>query len=156
LQASSAATTDEIKAALVELRKDVTDSPKFGTEEQQAIQDALEKLQTQFDASPKFDPETVRNLGDAVAQLAKLVDSALDTNPARLALRRLLPNHHRQITVVNTGKTKDAKDSFRVYGKQGAITIEGTSPAVILTGLKRYLEQVAMSASAGRVIASIC
>ncbi|WP_328886516.1 alpha-N-acetylglucosaminidase [Streptomyces sp. NBC_00316] len=63
-----------------------------------------------------------------------------DTAPAEAALRRLLPRHHRQVALrAMTG----AGDRFRVTGTSGRIVVEGTSPAVLLTGVHRYLRDVA-------------
>ncbi|SOD83558.1 alpha-N-acetylglucosaminidase [Streptomyces sp. 1222.2] len=64
-----------------------------------------------------------------------------DRTAASLALRRLLPSHHRQVTL--RALAADGADRFRVTGRPGAITVEGTSPAVLLTGLNTYLARVA-------------
>ncbi|MEH0416266.1 alpha-N-acetylglucosaminidase [Streptomyces sp. B21-083] len=63
------------------------------------------------------------------------------TTPASLALRRLLPDHHRQITL--RALAGGTADRFRVTGRAGAITVEGTSPAVLLTGVNTYLARAA-------------
>ncbi|MDR3081519.1 MAG: alpha-N-acetylglucosaminidase N-terminal domain-containing protein, partial [Streptomyces sp.] len=77
----------------------------------------------------------------AAPQTAGQTAKQFDTAPASLALRRLLPDHHRQVTLraLATGSA----DRFRVTGRAGAITVEGTSPAVLLTGLNTYLARVA-------------
>ncbi|MET7451469.1 alpha-N-acetylglucosaminidase TIM-barrel domain-containing protein [Streptomyces sp. NPDC005574] len=64
-----------------------------------------------------------------------------DTAPASVALRRLLPAHHRQVAL--RALAAGSADRFRVTGRRGAITVEGTSPAVLLTGLHAYLRRVA-------------
>lgn len=63
-----------------------------------------------------------------------------DTAPAAAALKRLLPDHYRQLTL---RAVKDGTDRFRVTGRAGQITVEGTSPAVLLTGLHTYLRRTA-------------
>ncbi|MEW2399680.1 alpha-N-acetylglucosaminidase TIM-barrel domain-containing protein [Streptomyces sp. NPDC046862] len=63
-----------------------------------------------------------------------------DTAPAAAALKRLLPDHHRQFTLRPVdGDT----DRFRVTGRAGHLTVEGTSPAVLLAGLHTYLRRTA-------------
>ncbi|WP_405538976.1 alpha-N-acetylglucosaminidase C-terminal domain-containing protein [Streptomyces sp. NBC_00075] len=64
--------------------------------------------------------------------------SLFDTAPAAAALKRLLPDHHRQLTL---RAVDDDTDRFRVTGRAGHITVEGTSPAVLLTGLHTYLRR---------------
>ncbi|MFJ9379546.1 alpha-N-acetylglucosaminidase TIM-barrel domain-containing protein [Streptomyces sp. NPDC101455] len=66
-----------------------------------------------------------------------------DTAPAAAALRRILPAHHRQIAL--RAIADDDGDRFRVTGRTGNITIEGTSPAVLLTGFHTYLKRTAQS-----------
>lgn len=74
-------------------------------------------------------------------QGAYAVDGALfDTAPAAAALQRLLPDHHRQLTL---RAVDDDTDRFRVTGRAGHITVEGTSPAVLLAGLHTYLRRTA-------------
>lgn len=74
-------------------------------------------------------------------QGAYAADHALfDTAPAAAALKRLLPDHHRQITL---RAVADATDRFRVTGRVGHITVEGTSPAVLLAGFHTYLRRTA-------------
>ncbi|NGO07179.1 alpha-N-acetylglucosaminidase [Streptomyces sp. HC44] len=64
-----------------------------------------------------------------------------DTTPASVALQRLLPDHHRQVTL--RALSAGSADRFKVTGRAGAITVEGTSPAVLLTGLNTYLARAA-------------
>ncbi|OLZ65361.1 alpha-N-acetylglucosaminidase [Streptomyces sp. IMTB 2501] len=59
--------------------------------------------------------------------------------PAAAALRRLLPEHHEQFTLLPLAV--DGTDRFRVTGSTGRITVEGTSPAVLLTGVHTYLRR---------------
>ncbi|MGR4852630.1 alpha-N-acetylglucosaminidase [Streptomyces sp. LARHCF252] len=66
-----------------------------------------------------------------------------DTAPASVALQRLLPDHHRQVTL--RALSAGSADRFKVTGRAGAITVEGTSPAVLLTGLNTYLARVAQA-----------
>ncbi|MDQ0758570.1 alpha-N-acetylglucosaminidase [Streptomyces canus] len=74
-------------------------------------------------------------------QGAYAADGALfDTAPAAAALKRLLPDHYRQFTL---RAVADVADRFRVTGRAGQITVEGTSPAVLLTGLHTYLRRTA-------------
>ncbi|WP_330293280.1 alpha-N-acetylglucosaminidase [Streptomyces sp. NBC_00576] len=63
-----------------------------------------------------------------------------DTGHAAAALKRLLPGHHRQVTLRAVGGDTDR---FRVTGRAGHITVEGTSPAVLLAGLHTYLRRTA-------------
>ncbi|GGO96732.1 alpha-N-acetylglucosaminidase TIM-barrel domain-containing protein [Wenjunlia tyrosinilytica] len=66
---------------------------------------------------------------------------SFDTAPAAAALRRLVPGHHRQVEL--RAVSPKGGDRFRVTGRRGHITVEGTSPAVLLTGFNTYLTQVA-------------
>lgn len=63
-----------------------------------------------------------------------------DTAPAAAAVKRLLPDHYRQLTL---RAVADGTDRFRVTGRAGQITVEGTSPAVLLAGLHTYLRRTA-------------
>ena len=67
---------------------------------------------------------------------------AFDTAPARAALQRLLPQEQAQFELVALDREQGA-DRFEVHGTPGHIVVAGTSPAVILTGVETYLEQVA-------------
>ncbi|MGW1373971.1 alpha-N-acetylglucosaminidase [Streptomyces sp. NPDC002446] len=65
--------------------------------------------------------------------------AAYDVAPARAALARLLPRHADQfapVPLVAHGGT----DRFRVGGRAGRITVAGTTPAVLLTGVNWYLK----------------
>ncbi|AGP54046.1 alpha-N-acetylglucosaminidase TIM-barrel domain-containing protein [Streptomyces rapamycinicus] len=64
-----------------------------------------------------------------------------DTAPAAVALRRLVPAHHQQVTL--RAMAAGGGDQFKVTGRAGSITVEGTSPAVLLTGFNRYLAEAA-------------
>ncbi|KUJ54576.1 alpha-N-acetylglucosaminidase [Streptomyces albus subsp. albus] len=63
--------------------------------------------------------------------------SPFDTAPARAALERLLPAHADQfrLTALDGGPER-----FRVSGATGRISVAGTSPAVLLTGVHWYLK----------------
>ncbi|MFI0235356.1 alpha-N-acetylglucosaminidase [Streptomyces sp. NPDC016845] len=66
--------------------------------------------------------------------------SAAPRSAAAAAARRLLGRHADQLSFTPlTG----ADDAFQVDGRRGHIRIAGTSPAVQLTGLRRYLKDVA-------------
>ena len=67
---------------------------------------------------------------------------AFDTAPARAALQRLLPRQQAQFALVALNRGEGA-DRFRIAGIRGHIVVSGTSPAVLLTGVETYLEQVA-------------
>lgn len=67
--------------------------------------------------------------------------AAFNTAPAAAALRRLVPDHHQQVSL--RAITESGKDHFRVTGRAGHITVEGTSPAVLLAGFNTYLAQAA-------------
>ncbi|GHF64479.1 alpha-N-acetylglucosaminidase [Streptomyces mashuensis] len=62
--------------------------------------------------------------------------------PAAAALARRFPRHHDQV-VFRTVPRRGGHDHFRVTGGTGRITVEGTTPAVQLTGFHHYLRQVA-------------
>ncbi|MGW1562478.1 alpha-N-acetylglucosaminidase [Streptomyces sp. NPDC002144] len=63
-----------------------------------------------------------------------------DIAPAAAALKRVLPDHHRQITL---RALADDTDRFRITGRAGHITVEGTSTGVLLAGLHTYLRRTA-------------
>lgn len=67
---------------------------------------------------------------------------SFDTAPARAALQRLLPAQQAQFTLEALDRGQGA-DRFEIRGTPGHIVVAGTSPAVILTGVEAYLEQVA-------------
>ncbi|MGW2023158.1 alpha-N-acetylglucosaminidase [Streptomyces decoyicus] len=64
---------------------------------------------------------------------------AYDTAPARAALVRLLPRHADQFQLVPLAPDGGG-DRFRVDGRAGRITVSGTTPAVLLTGVNWYLK----------------
>ncbi|OOG40577.1 alpha-N-acetylglucosaminidase [Rhodanobacter sp. C06] len=80
----------------------------------------------------------------AVASLSAAhgTDAAFDTAPARAALQRLLPAYSSQFELVALPRGQGA-DRYEVRGTPGRIVVTGTTPAVILAGVERYLEQVA-------------
>ncbi|MBW1603364.1 alpha-N-acetylglucosaminidase [Streptomyces sp. JJ66] len=57
--------------------------------------------------------------------------------PARAALRRLLPDHADQFTL---RLLDGGEERFTVDGDSGAVTVAGTSPATVLTGVHWYLK----------------
>ncbi|OEV04858.1 alpha-N-acetylglucosaminidase [Streptomyces oceani] len=59
------------------------------------------------------------------------------------ALARLLPRHTDQVTFRNVERRRGDPDFFRVHGDEGALLVEGTTPAVQLTGLHWYLRSTA-------------
>ncbi|MFE9002737.1 alpha-N-acetylglucosaminidase TIM-barrel domain-containing protein [Streptomyces sp. NPDC007875] len=65
--------------------------------------------------------------------------TGFDTAPARAALRRLLPEHADQFRLVALEKRGD-EERFEVGGSPGRLTVSGTSPAVLLTGVHWYLK----------------
>ncbi|SEF02618.1 alpha-N-acetylglucosaminidase [Streptomyces sp. 2112.3] len=65
--------------------------------------------------------------------------AAYDTAPARAALTRLLPRHADQFQLVPLARD-GGTDRFRVDGRAGRITVSGTTPAVLLTGVHWYLK----------------
>ncbi|MEU9487919.1 alpha-N-acetylglucosaminidase TIM-barrel domain-containing protein [Streptomyces decoyicus] len=64
---------------------------------------------------------------------------AYDTAPAQAALARLLPRHADQFQLAPLAPDGGA-DRFRVDGRAGRITVSGTTPAVLLTGVNWYLK----------------
>ncbi|MFD4632738.1 alpha-N-acetylglucosaminidase [Streptomyces sp. NPDC058284] len=66
---------------------------------------------------------------------------AFDTDSARSALNRLLPQHAEQIRL-RLVPARDGEDRFRVTGSTGRIEVSGTTPAVQLTGVHWYLKYV--------------
>ncbi|PJN02948.1 alpha-N-acetylglucosaminidase [Streptomyces sp. CB01201] len=67
---------------------------------------------------------------------------AAGPGPAARALARLLPDHRDQVTF-RTLAPAAGRDRFRVSGGTGEILVEGSTPAVQLTGFHRYLRQIA-------------
>ncbi|MCZ4099403.1 alpha-N-acetylglucosaminidase [Streptomyces sp. So13.3] len=71
------------------------------------------------------------------------VSAAFDPAPASAALSRLLPARAAaQFSLVPVPKPASG-DAFTLSGSVGAITVAGTSPATLLTGVGWYLEHVA-------------
>ncbi|MEU0840360.1 alpha-N-acetylglucosaminidase [Streptomyces sp. NPDC005962] len=67
--------------------------------------------------------------------------TTFSTAPARAALRRLLPDHAGQFRLVALPRgSREKKERFEVTGSAGRITVAGTSPAVLLTGVHWYLK----------------
>jgi alpha-N-acetylglucosaminidase len=66
---------------------------------------------------------------------------AFATGPAADALARLLPHHADQVTL-QPAEPSDGVERFRVTGTTGRLTVAGTSPAVLLTGVHWYLKYV--------------
>ncbi|MFI1399535.1 alpha-N-acetylglucosaminidase [Streptomyces sp. NPDC020681] len=64
--------------------------------------------------------------------------AAFAVAPARAALERLLPRHAGQFVL----RPVTGPERFRVTGSTGRIEVEGTSPAVLLTGVHWYLKYV--------------
>ncbi|TQK44053.1 alpha-N-acetylglucosaminidase [Streptomyces sp. SLBN-118] len=74
--------------------------------------------------------------GHAPAAAAPVAPFA--TDPAREALGRLLPRHAGQFRL----RPLEGPERFRVTGSRGLVEVEGTSPAVLLTGVHWYLKYV--------------
>ncbi|WP_200308508.1 alpha-N-acetylglucosaminidase [Streptomyces adelaidensis] len=66
-------------------------------------------------------------------------DKAPPTAAATAAARRLLPRHWQQITFTDDAE----RDTFRVSGGAGRLTVAGDTPATQLTGLNWYLRHIA-------------
>ncbi|MBB4894716.1 alpha-N-acetylglucosaminidase [Streptomyces olivoverticillatus] len=81
-------------------------------------------------------------LGAAGVPSAEALAAAGEAGAAAAALARLLPRHHGQVTF-RTVRRPGGADAFRVSGQSGRITVEGSTPAVQLTGLHWYLRHVA-------------
>ncbi|WP_128381971.1 alpha-N-acetylglucosaminidase [Streptomyces cavernae] len=64
---------------------------------------------------------------------------AFDTAPVRSALNRLLPGHADQFRLT---LAPGSRDRFEVTGRTGRISVTGTTPAVLLTGVHWYLKYV--------------
>ncbi|MGD9484544.1 alpha-N-acetylglucosaminidase TIM-barrel domain-containing protein [Streptomyces sp. TRM70308] len=60
-----------------------------------------------------------------------------DVPAARAALERLLPEHAGQFVL---RALPDGPERFTVDGRRGAVTVAGTSPAAVLTGVHWYLK----------------
>ncbi|MFG2521411.1 alpha-N-acetylglucosaminidase [Streptomyces sp. NPDC048527] len=71
---------------------------------------------------------------------ARAGSGAASHAPAADALARLLPRHHDQVTFRTLPRPdRGGGDAFRVSGSRGRILVEGTTPAVQLTGFHHYL-----------------
>ncbi|MBL1083599.1 alpha-N-acetylglucosaminidase C-terminal domain-containing protein [Streptomyces actinomycinicus] len=71
--------------------------------------------------------------------------AGFDAKPAVAALKRLLRGHESQadqFTLVPVARPQTG-DTFSVSGTAGAIKVEGSSPATLLTGIGWYLKHVA-------------
>ncbi|MEV4558178.1 alpha-N-acetylglucosaminidase TIM-barrel domain-containing protein [Kitasatospora sp. NPDC049285] len=68
--------------------------------------------------------------------------AVFDTAPAQAALARLLPHHAGQFTLEAVARPATG-DWFGVSGSAGAVRIQGTSPAVLLSGVNEYLHSSA-------------
>lgn len=68
---------------------------------------------------------------------------SFDTKPAEKSLKRVLPRHYKQVEFLAVQKDENGNDYFRITGKPGEIQIQGTSPAVLLTGFNWYLKYTA-------------
>ncbi|WP_405483042.1 alpha-N-acetylglucosaminidase [Streptomyces sp. NBC_00009] len=76
----------------------------------------------------------------ASAPGATAESAAASRTPAADALARLLPRHHDQVTFRTVPRPAGGTgDAFRVSGSSGRILVEGTTPAVQLTGFHQYL-----------------
>ncbi|MFC7613432.1 alpha-N-acetylglucosaminidase [Actinokineospora soli] len=71
---------------------------------------------------------------------------SFDARPAEQALARLVPGHAGQFAFL-TRPRPTSGDYFAVSGQAGRITVEGTSPAVLLTGVGWYLKKAGVDIS---------
>ncbi|MFJ7493348.1 alpha-N-acetylglucosaminidase [Streptomyces sp. NPDC097727] len=67
---------------------------------------------------------------------------AFAPRPAEAALRRLLPRHAGQFDLVPVSRPASG-DYFTVSGTTGHVRVQGTSPAVLLSGVNWYLKYTA-------------
>jgi alpha-N-acetylglucosaminidase len=77
-----------------------------------------------------------------IAPAFAAVTKPFDIAPARAALQRVLPRQQSQFELVALDQGQGG-DHFEVHGTAGHIVVAGTSPAVLLTGVETYLQQVA-------------
>ncbi|HEX5567460.1 MAG TPA: alpha-N-acetylglucosaminidase, partial [Streptomyces sp.] len=77
----------------------------------------------------------------AAAAAPSRTPRARSVEPARAALRRLLPEHAGQFELTALSAPKGT-DRFRVAGTAGRIEVAGTTAAVLLTGVHWYLKEV--------------
>ncbi|MGY0236318.1 alpha-N-acetylglucosaminidase [Longispora urticae] len=96
-------------------------------------------------------PRRTWAVGMALATLAAVLTGtvapasaapAFDPAPATASLGRLLPAHAAQIAFDPVARPASG-DYFAISGSAGAVRVEGTSPAVLLTGVNWYLKYVA-------------
>ncbi|MGW1842268.1 alpha-N-acetylglucosaminidase [Streptomyces sp. NPDC001966] len=85
---------------------------------------------------------TAAATGTGAAAVASAGRPAFATGPARAALARLLPRHVSQFTLVPVSRPESG-DYFVVSGSAGDLRVQGTSPAVILSGVNWYLKYTA-------------
>lgn len=90
-------------------------------------------------AAPGAVPGQARVLSGQSAPAAEPFDS----RPALEVLRRLLGPHQVAQVSLRALAKGDGPDHFRVFGENGRLVVEGTSPAVQLAGFGTYLRQVA-------------
>lgn len=69
-------------------------------------------------------------------------ESEVPSSKSQEALERILPEHFEQFDL-DEGLVSTSGDRFRISSEGGRIRVEGTSPAVVLTGLGWYLKYVA-------------
>ncbi|GAA0475460.1 alpha-N-acetylglucosaminidase [Streptomyces sp. NPDC046215] len=93
-------------------------------------------------AVPGAVPETVTGAVPGAGEGAGAWTERGAASGAAAAVARLLPRHHRQVTF-RTVPRRGGADAFRVSGAAGAIVVEGTTPAVQLTGFHWYLRHTA-------------
>ncbi|MFJ7934538.1 alpha-N-acetylglucosaminidase TIM-barrel domain-containing protein [Sporosarcina sp. NPDC096371] len=70
-------------------------------------------------------------------------EGVFDTKPAIQSLKRLIPDHYQQVEFLAVPQDEDGNDYFKLTGTPGKIQIQGTSPAVLLTGFNWYLKYTA-------------
>lgn len=68
---------------------------------------------------------------------------SFDTKSAEGSLKRVLPSHYKQVEFLAVPTDENDNDYFRITGNPGEIQIQGTTPAVLLTGLNWYLKYTA-------------
>ncbi|UXN60533.1 alpha-N-acetylglucosaminidase [Phyllobacterium zundukense] len=110
------------------------------------LKETLASLRNDLSSKTALTSEDILKFTDRIATLEKLIDTKVDipgVAVAKAAAARLLPKHFAQFSFVEVPKTAAKQDRYKVYGRAGAITVEGSSPAVMLTGLTAYLKQVA-------------
>ena len=81
--------------------------------------------------------------GGIESNLRRPAASEFDVQPAMDVLRRILPPGRAEQFDLKLAKKLDGRDHYRIQTVDNRISVEGTSPAVILTGVHAYLKQVA-------------